>query len=142
MAGKQKQSIERLRNVGLGYRKMELSQTFHGTKLETTANPMDWMGMQSSTCRSEKVSRWKKSAVILYVGNVADLSKGRKLVVENFIALINAGENGAKIIFRSRNMNVYFVEKNLKLCTKTKSFVAMIVIFMIGFGGSRTQWKQ
>lgn len=73
MTKEQQQTIERLRNMGLGYRKIGIALDLQGTKSGIIAKQMAWMDMQKKRIEPEKESKWKQFAQTVCDDNVASL---------------------------------------------------------------------
>ena len=71
MTKEQQQTIERLRNMGLGYRKIGIALDLPRDKVRNycKANGLD--GYAKNVFKPEKESKWKQSVLTVYADNVA-----------------------------------------------------------------------
>lgn len=97
--------------------------------------------MLGTTYNPVKVGRWRKSAMIICTGNVANRLPIDLLAASKSIALMNVIRCDYMSILYSLNTNGCFVGNHLGIGSKNRNFVLMSVILEINFGGKMTPQK-
>lgn len=71
MTKEQQKTIERLRNMGLGYRKIGIALDLSRDKVRNYCKAKGLDGYAKIVCKPEKEEKWKRSVLIVYADNAA-----------------------------------------------------------------------
>ena len=137
MTEEQKQTIERLKNVGLGYRKIAIVLELSRDKVRNycKANGLD--GYAKNRLQAKEGKQMEEDcadSVCRYCGKPIDKQAiGRRKIY----CSEECRRAWSKITCHFTSMNICFVERNLKVHLRCKNSAAMTVISGTGSGEKR-----
>lgn len=141
MTEEQKQMIVRLRNVGLGYRKIAIVLELSRDKVRNYCKAIGLDGYAKKRLQAKEGKQMEEDcadSVCRYCGKSIEkqITGRRRITVRR-----NAEERGRRIIYRFTSMSVCFAERNLKVRPRRRSSAAMTAISGTGSGEERIQRK-